>query len=196
MIIEKVAHETEHVALLDLDGTLADYDTSMRTKLEALRSPGEPELGDDFHDGPEWLQNRRALIKNAPGFWRDLQRINRGFEVLEVLRQLKFELMVLTKGPSRATSAWTEKVLWCQEHLPDVKVTVTEDKGLVYGRVLFDDWPPYFLRWLKWRPRGLVIMLDHPHNRGFEHPNVFRYRTCEQDHLELTERLRQARQRP
>ena len=52
---------------------------------------------------------------------------------------------------------------------------MTEDKGLVYGKVLFDDWPEYITSWLEYRPRGLVIMPNHPHNQGFKHPNVIRY---------------------
>ena len=36
---------------------------------------------------------------------------------------------------------------WCQHHLPGVPVTITMDKGLVYGKVLVDDYPPYVERW-------------------------------------------------
>jgi 5'-nucleotidase len=54
-------------------------------------------------------------------------------------------------------------------------VTITMDKGLVYGKVLVDDYPEYALRWLKWRKRGLVIMPNQPWNQGFEHPQVHRY---------------------
>ena len=112
--------------------------------------------------------------------------IEAGFEVFNMLGEVGFERHVLTKGPYNTTSAWSEKVEWCRREFPDVAVTITEDKGLVYGRVLFDDWIPYILRWLTWRPRGLAVMLDWPHNRTikeedgrevpFEHPNVFRYR--------------------
>jgi hypothetical protein len=98
--------------------------------------------------------------------------------------------MVLTNGPSKIPAAWAEKVLWCQEHVPDADITIGRDKGLVYGRILFDDWPPYVRRWLRWRPRGLVVMLDHPRNRGFEDPRVFRYTGAEK--TELLERLERA----
>jgi hypothetical protein len=54
-------------------------------------------------------------------------------------------------------------------------VTITHDKGLVYGAVLVDDWPDYILKWLEHRPRGLVIMPAHDHNAGFTHHNVVRY---------------------
>tara|TARA_Y100000310_G_C20512920_1_gene729762 strand:+ start:436 stop:588 length:153 start_codon:yes stop_codon:yes gene_type:complete len=49
-------------------------------------------------------------------------------------------------------------------------MTITEDKGIVYGKVLVDDYPCYIKRWLENRPRGLVIMPAHSYNRDFEHP--------------------------
>lgn len=134
------------IALIDLDGTLANYDLAMATALERLRSPEEPLIGEDLHHGPPWLEARQDLIKQAPGFWQNLDLIPRGFEVIDVLRALSFRLMVLSKGPRSAPNAWTEKVLWCQRHLPDARVTIGEDKGM--DRLLFDDWPPYIQSWL------------------------------------------------
>lgn len=178
----------EPVALIDLDGTLADYDAAMNRELLKLQSPHDPPLDPDSVDeGPLWLQERRRLIKRTPGFWQTLTKIPLGFEVLCEVRNLGFRIMVLTNGPSRIPTAWAEKVLWCQQHIPDADITIGRDKGLVYGRVLFDDWPPYVERWLRWRPRGLVVMLDHPRNRGFHDPRVFRYTGAEID--ELRERL-------
>jgi hypothetical protein len=54
-------------------------------------------------------------------------------------------------------------------------VTITHDKGIVYGAVLVDDWPEYVTSWLEHRPRGLVIMPAHNHNVGFAHSQVVRY---------------------
>jgi hypothetical protein len=73
--------------------------------------------------------------------------------------------------------------------LPDAQVTITQDKGLVYGKVLFDDWPGYITRWLEWRPRGLVLMLDHSWNQGFQHDNVIRI-TSEADFPRVIEALK------
>jgi 5'-nucleotidase len=167
----------QKVALIDLDGTLADYHAACMAGLRALLAPGE-ELVDpwmiDRDDRPEWVNVRRDMVSNQPGFWRNLARIEDGFSVLDVLRNIGYSLMVLTKGPVRKTSAWTEKVDWCAQHLPGVAVTVTHDKSLVYGRVLFDDYPEYIVPWLRHRPRGLVAMLDQPWNRSFQHPQVVR----------------------
>ena len=85
--------------------------------------------------------------------------------------------MILSKGPRSNPDAWAEKIVWCRRNMPDddYGITLTDDKGLVYGKVLVDDWPKYVGRWLTWRRRGLVVMPAHPYNAGFEHPQVVRY---------------------
>jgi hypothetical protein len=160
------------VALIDMDGTLCDYQGALLRDLESLRSPGEPPASEA--DSP-WLRAREQVIRRQPGWWRTLPRLQRGFDVLAELQALRFEIHVLTKGPLSTPHAWTEKLEWCQVHLPGVPVTITMDKGLVYGKVLVDDYPPYVERWLAWRPRGLVILPEQPWNRDFSHPNAIRY---------------------
>lgn len=167
--------KSELVALVDMDGTLCDYEGTMARDLERLRSPGDPAVLPEDEANHPWLHERRALIRRQPGWWRNLPRLKLGFDVLGELQSRHFEVHVLTKGPAAAPSAWTEKLEWCQHHLPGVPVTVTMDKGLVYGKVLVDDWPPYVERWLQWRPRGLVILPAQRWNEGFSHPNALRY---------------------
>jgi len=162
-------------ALIDLDGTLAAFEKALREGLASLASPGEPEVTEsDMRSPAPWLDRRMSLIKRQPGFWRKLERIEDGFKVLELILAAGFATSVLTKGPRRNHGAWAEKVEWCAEHIPDIPVTVGHEKGLVYGRLLFDDYPEYALSWLKHRPRGVVLMLDGPINHGFEHPQVVR----------------------
>ena len=145
---------SEMVALVDMDGTLCDYEGAMARDLEKIRNPQEPPLKmRESHSDP-WLRERVELIRRQPGWWASLERLKLGFDVLEELRALEFELHILTKGPVQATNSWAEKLQWCQRHVPDARVTVTMDKGLVYGKVLVDDWPEYITRWLTWRPRG------------------------------------------
>jgi 5'-nucleotidase len=174
--------EAEPVALFDLDGTLADFDTTMKSQLEILRSPGEGlSLAQEeiimYEDVP-YMKARRRLVKSQPGFWRNLPPLKLGFQILDVCRSIGFKPHVLTKGPAKAIAAYTEKVEWCKLHLPGIPVTISDDKGLVYGRVLVDDWPPYIRRWVQWRPRGLVVAVAHRWNEGIdkELPNVIRYR--------------------
>ena len=192
----------DRVALIDLDGTAADYDTEMQAQMRLIMAPGEglythrPVLDEDE---PEYLKARRKLIQRQPGFWRKLKPLPMGFEVIDEMRRLKFGLHVLTKGPTSTPNAWSEKLEWSHEFIPDAAVTISGDKSLVYGRVLFDDWPSYFLKWVLVRPRGLVICLAHPWNEEFarggskEHPNIFRYDGT--NRAELVQRLTRAYER-
>lgn len=165
------------IALVDMDGTLADFVGGLNHGLEKLRSPGEPPIvasGNDDGD-PDWLRARKRLIKSQPGFWRGLHPLEPGFEILWLLQRLNFEIHILTKGPANNPIAWSEKLEWVRAHLSDTPITITSDKGLVYGKVLVDDYPPYVEAWLAHRPRGRVIMPWQPWNQDYEHPQVLRY---------------------
>ncbi len=167
------------IALFDLDGSLADYDGAMIRDLETLRSPAEPPITVEnvwSMDKQPHIRERMRLIKQQPGWWLDLEPIPRGMAVLNLCRSLGFDIHILTKGPKRHSNAWAEKVQWCQRYLgQDVDVHVTSDKGMVYGKLLYDDYPDYMLGWLQHRPRGLGIMPITLHNREFTHPNVVRW---------------------
>lgn len=164
------------IGLLDLDGTVADYDGEMNKFLATLASPEEPPYVAQSRDNePPHIQARRNLIKKLPGFWRNLPKLELGFHVVDEMLRLGFALNVLTKGPGSVPTAFGEKVEWCQKNLPKMPLSLSDDKSLVYGRVLADDWPDFFLPWLKYRPRGLVVAVAQPWNVGIDHPQVLRY---------------------
>ncbi len=175
--------ETDQIALIDLDGTVADYDKSFRQKMVPLLSPSEEMPMDryTYASEPPHMEARRKLIQSVPGFWRDLEVIEMGMEVVEEIRKIGFEMHILTKGPKKCPLAWGEKVEWCQKHIPDAIPNVTSKKSLVYGRVLVDDFEPYFEKWLAVRPRGLVVCVAQSWNIEYaeggakERPNVLRY---------------------
>lgn len=164
-------------ALIDMDGTIADFAKVMDEHQKLLLAPGEePRLTAEDEEKYPYVKARRRLIKMQPDWWFNLPRLERGFRVVDMMRELGFRLHVLTRGPKPHPQAWAEKVRWVQKYLPDARVSVTsEEKAAVYGRVLMDDWVPYVLPWLKRRPRGLVIMPDQPWNKGFSHPQVVRH---------------------
>ena len=84
--------------------------------------------------------------------------------------------MILTQGPKKNPASWSGKKKWIDKNLgQDVDITITRDKGLVYGKVLVDDYPGYIEKWLQWRERGLVIMPANELNKYFVHPQVIRY---------------------
>jgi 5'-nucleotidase len=175
------------IALFDMDGTLCDYEGAMSRSLDRLRSPIEPPVdrGRLHGDVPAWLEARMSLVRSVPGWWENLPRLQDGFDILELAIRIGFEPQILTKGPATTAIAWSEKLIWCQKNLPHstradgtpqyILTHIVMDKAGTYGRMLTEDYPPYVERWLKWRKRGLVVLLDRPYNRGFEHPQVVRY---------------------
>lgn len=167
----------EDIGLFDMDGSLADYIGTLQADLAALQAPGEPPIGDMWlAEKQPHIANRMRLIKAQPGWWRDLPPIEAGMKVFEAAAELGFTNNVLTKGPRHHPNAWQEKVEWCRKYLGHkTPVHITEDKGLVYGKFLYDDFPDYCLSWLRHRPRGLVIMPVNEFNKDFYHPQVVRY---------------------
>jgi 5'(3')-deoxyribonucleotidase len=153
----------------------------MDERMRLLATPEEIEKGIYFpreqSTEPAHIRERRRLVKRQPGFWRDLRKFDLGFAVLDLAMRAGFSIDILSKAPRMNWPAWSEKVEWAHKHLPmdqGIRMNLVEKKGLFYGRVLVDDFVPYVTDWLTYRPRGLVIMPAHPHNQGFEHPQVIR----------------------
>lgn len=184
------------IALVDLDGTLADYNGQLSRDMTKLVSPTEVDYPfSAVHDNhaPDYIKARKTVITSQEGWWKNLDKYKPGMEILQVLVNIGFDIEILTKGPRTKPAAWKEKVEWCSENLNcNYKMNIVQDKGLVYGRVLVDDYPDYIVAWLKHRPRGLVIMPDHTYNRDYSHPNVYRYTG---NVIELTEILLKAYKR-
>jgi hypothetical protein len=165
------------VFLFDMDGSLADYEGTLLTDLNRLRSPDEPPLTDLSVAWEQPALHRRIeLISSQPGWWAGLPPLEAGMRLYHKAVEMGFHCQVLTKGPKRWSRAWMEKVDWCQQHLgPEVDIHIVSNKGLVYGVALYDDYPEYIKSWLRHRPRGLVIMPTNSGNCGFQHPNVLHY---------------------
>jgi 5'(3')-deoxyribonucleotidase len=162
---------SENIVLLDMDGVVCDWKSRMERDLEDL-------LGPDKNRLPAITLTRiEYLIRRQPGWYLNLEPLPLGFFIAETLRGIGFSIMVATKASPQATNAWSEKVAWCLKHLPYAQVTVSEDKTLLYGKILVDDYQKNADPWLKRRPRGYVILPDQPWNQGYEHPRVKRVRT-------------------
>lgn len=163
------------IALVDMDGTLADFQGAMKRDLVRIASPGE-EPGDwDEAGRPDYQKARWDMIKRQPDWWFNLEPLPGGFLVLNALKSMGYRVNVLTRAPKNLPMAWEQKVRWCMKHLPNIDVTITPNKSLVYGKVLVDDWPEYIEPWLRVRPRGLVIMPAHDWNADLEHPQIVRH---------------------
>jgi 5'-nucleotidase len=161
-------NDIDNVALVDMDGTLCDFHGQLQRDLDKV-------LGEDRKKvSAKTIQEVEWLIRRDGGWYRNLKPLSLGFEIVNLLRSIGFRIMIMTKSSKESRNAWSEKVAWISEHLPDVDVTVTMDKGLVYGKVLVDDYPTHFLRWMERRPRGKVVMPVQPWNKDVgSRPNLY-----------------------
>ena len=184
----------ERIALIDMDGTIADYENAMRVEYDKLIAPGEMDYYEASRkygrdEWPSHLWNRMDVIKRRSGFWRYMPRHQLGFEIVDVLREYDFHLNIATQGPSTKALAWSEKFEWVREVLPDADMHITENKSLLYGKILVDDWPPFAWGWLANRPRGLVVMPAAHYNEDVQksiltgHAQILRYSYGMQDEL-------------
>ncbi len=178
-----------NIALFDMDGTIADYDSQLRSDLAQIRSPDDAIIG-QMHgvDLPDYIENRIDLIKTQKGWWANLPPILAGLDLMRCCVDIGFSIHILTQGPKRTKSAWTEKCEWCEKFVtpiaPDYGISVTregegrkkgEGKGLHYGRVFVDDYAPYMQAWLDHRPRGLGLMPMSHESLRFSPRQVLRY---------------------
>lgn len=166
------------IALFDIDNTLAYYEDKLNKDLAKLKSPEEPDIDIHSNNVPEYLKERSELIRTVPGWWSTLPVIEHMKHLLIECLLMGYDTNVLTKGPIEKYHAWTEKIQWCRENLPNTVTPIIvggkESKGLVYGKVLADDWPGYVKAWLKYRPRGLALVPSMYYNQELNtHPNVF-----------------------
>jgi len=170
---EVTQRRPDNIALLDMDGNVCDWHNQLKRDLDRVLGPDREKLS------PETLTKVEHLIRSQPGWYLNLEPLPLGFKIAETLREIGFTIMVATKATPKATNAWSEKAAWCRKHLPYALVTVSEDKTLLYGKILVDDYQKFADPWLVRRPRGYVIMPDQPWNQGYEHPRVKRVRTPE-----------------
>src|SRR4030042_4131967 len=172
--------EVEKIALYDLDGVFVDYESVMNRDYNLIKSPEElPYCSLKEEKELPYVKERIKLIRSKEGWWKNLPELKLGFDVLKIGIELGFDIHIATKGPLSAKNSWTEKTIWFEEHIkplaPNSKITVPQDKGLLYGTVFVEDYPKNIERWLTWRPRGIVIMPAQPSNEGYTHTNVTRY---------------------
>jgi hypothetical protein len=164
------------IALFDMDGTLFDYVGSLKKELRKIESPQEPDVPLRFEGNPGYVQNRIDLITESEAFWSDMPKLQLGWDILQIAEELEYHIHILTQGPRSKPAAWSGKKKCIDKHFgEDFSITLTRDKGLVYGTVLVEDYPKYIKRWLKWRKRGLVIMPANEFNGSLRHPQVIRY---------------------
>ncbi len=111
------------IVYVDMDNVLVDFPWGVDQLSEEVR---EEYKGD---------------LDEVPNFFRDLPPID---GAIEGFRQLsaEYDTYILSTAPWRNPSAWIDKLLWVQQHLPEVgrkRLILSHNKHLNKGDYLIDD---------------------------------------------------------
>ena len=129
---------------LDMDGVVADWDTAASAFLG--RAQGRADPNTHYKNTPEeW-----SRIKTQQRFYRTLPLMPRCGELVDLARRyrdgLGWGLLFLTAVPKDDDVPWAfyDKVLWAQEHFPDIPVhfgphSWDKHKHCKMGDILVDD---------------------------------------------------------
>jgi 5'-nucleotidase len=113
------------ILYIDMDGVLVDFESGLARIPDELRS----QYGEHADDIPGIF----ALMDPMPG----------ALDAFHELREL-FDTYILSTAPWDNPSAWSDKVLWVQEHLGHLaykRLILTHHKNLNKGDFLIDDRP-------------------------------------------------------
>lgn len=149
---------------LDMDGVVADWE---RAAAEFLGRPmREPDSNTFYRNTPqEW-----ARIKTQLRFYRTLPLMARVEQLVDLARkyrdQLGWNLLFLTAVPKDDDVPWAyyDKVMWAQEHFPDIAVhfgphSWDKRRHCQPGDILVDDRPDNCLQWTQ--AGGVAFKVDH-----------------------------------
>ena len=106
--------------LWDMDNVLVDFRSALRKRGLPVDTPDPDEI---------------------PGLFAEMDPIPGALEAYRSLVAQGHDLYIVTTAPSNNPSAWTDKLLWVQEHLGDVarkRLFLTHHKDMVEGDVLID----------------------------------------------------------
>ena len=135
-----------------MDGVVADWEAAASQFLK--RPMRDPDTLTHYRNTPEeW-----AEIKTQTRFYRSLPLMSRVDELVHLARQyrdiLGWDLLFLTAVPANDDVHWAfyDKVLWAQDHFPDIAVhfgphSYDKFKHCSAGDILVDDRPDNCSQW-------------------------------------------------
>lgn len=168
--------------LYDVDGTLFNFEKKIIQDLNAMNSPNEQEITALYReDIPDHLWDRMTYIKNQPGWWFTLPKIDNGFKLWEFTKNRGFRHVIVAKAPSCNELAIAEKIINIRKHFGrNVPFHIVSDeesyvKTDVKGDIIVEDSAMFAENWLEANPLGWSILMDNKYNKDFNHDRCVRF---------------------
>lgn len=111
------------IVYVDMDNVLVDFPWGIEQLSEELKKEYEGDLDE------------------IPDFFRDLPPIDGAIEGFQKLSN-EYDTYILSTAPWRNPTAWVDKLLWVQQHLPEAahkRLILSHNKHLNKGDYLIDD---------------------------------------------------------
>jgi len=132
------------VVLLDMDGTVVDWDSGFR-KAWADRSSIDRTKSYAMEECvPEEFKDEAKQVMMAPGFFRHLPPFPNAIQEVKKMEHAGFQIWFCTSPLLGHPTCCQEKLEWIQEHFGDEyvkRVILCQDKTIVRGDILIDDKP-------------------------------------------------------
>ncbi len=162
------------IILIDQDGPLADFEDAVRTGYEEFggtkSSLVEYRDRKNFYvaeDYPKHLRSLVSSIYHAPGFFRNLKRIDGARDAILAMLEDGHDVRICTSPLTEYRHCVTEKFEWVERHFGlefTKRIIITKDKTIVRGDYLIDDKPEIIgaLRDPTWKH----VVYDCPYNKN------------------------------
>ncbi|HLR32372.1 MAG TPA: hypothetical protein VK074_07780 [Fodinibius sp.] len=114
---------SKEIVYVDMDNVLVDFPWGIQQLTEEHRIQYEDRLDE------------------IPGFFSNLPPVDGALEGYRRLQE-QYETYILSTGPWNNPSAWSDKLLWVQKHLPQAgykRLILSHNKHLNAGDYLIDD---------------------------------------------------------
>ena len=95
----------DQIALFDLDNTLCDWDKSMERDMrrvlpESMQDDITRWMNEDRRVRPEWVENLMSVIRTQVNWWKNLDPLYPGMQLLHSAIDMGWSVNILTKGPA------------------------------------------------------------------------------------------------
>lgn len=118
---------------VDMDGVLVNFQSGIDKLDEAVKR--------EYADNG----NGKSHYDDVPGIFSLMEPMPGAIEAMHALKEMGYDLYILSTAPWGNPSAWSDKVKWITENLDDVfhkRMIITHCKGLLAaqeGALLIDD---------------------------------------------------------